>query len=140
MIFTKEVVVTTAKTKADPEVATLKIAHGIITWVSVLFPTGCNQTVHGIILHHGHQIFPSTEGMTLTGDTFPIQWDEYYESYQPPYELKIKLWSVGASYDHKVTIRVAVLPRRALVAGSIAEAIKSAFQSIIPKRLSASKQ
>jgi len=135
MLFTKEIAVSTAKTKADPEIATLKIAHGIVTWVSVLFPTGCHQLVHCIILHHEHQIFPSTDGMTLTGDTFPIEWNEYYESYQPPYELKLKLWSEGASYSHTVTVRVAVLPRKAVAAASIAEAIKGVFQMFMPRRV-----
>lgn len=139
MLFTKEIPVASGKTEASPEVATLKIAHGIITWVSILFPTGCHQVVHCVILHHEHQIFPSTEGMTLTGDTVPIEWTEYYESYQPPYELKLKLWAEGAFHSHIVTVRVAVLPRRAVAAASIAEAIKGVFQLFAPRRVARPK-
>lgn len=111
MLFTKDIEVTANKLESAPEEAIIKIAHGIITWVSVLHPPGCHGMVHCIILHHEHQIAPSTEGMTMVGDGIPIEWNEYYESYQPPYELKAKLWSPGTSYSHTITVRVAVLPR-----------------------------
>lgn len=71
----------------------------------------------------------------MTGDTTPIEWSEYYESYQPPYELKIKAWTDGTIYDHTITVRVAILPKKALVSASVAEAIKNVFQLLSPKRV-----
>lgn len=111
MLFTKDIEVTANKLQSAPKEDIIKIAHGIITWLSVTFPSGCNGMVHCVLLHHEHQIAPSTEGMTMKGNRTPIEWNEYYESYQPPYELKARLWSPGTSYNHTVTIRVAVLPR-----------------------------
>ena len=135
MLFTAEVVVPKNTTSIDPVVQILPIAHGILTWVSVCFPPGCAALARCVILHHEHQIAPSTENMNLAGDTFPIEWAEYYESYQPPYELKIKAWNEDDTYPHTITVRVAVLPRKAVAPSSIADAIKGVFGALSPKRI-----
>lgn len=135
MLFTAEIEVETTHTATNKKEQTLKIAHGIISYVNVLHPPGCHGLVHCVILHHEHQIFPSTENMDLAGDGFPIVWDEYYESYQPPYELKIKAWGDSCSYDHTITVKVAVLPRKAIIALAIVDAIKTALGMLSPKRI-----
>lgn len=135
MLFTADVNIPKNTTEAAPVTQMLKVAHGIITWVSVLFPPGCARLAHCVILHHEHQIFPSTEGMDLAGDTFPIEWDEYYECYQPPYELKLKAWNEDDTYPHKITIRVAILPRRGIIATAVADTIKSVLGMLSPKRI-----
>lgn len=135
MLFTADITVETTHTASNPKEEIIKIAHGIITEISILFPSGCHGLVHAILLHHEHQIAPSTEGMSIIGDRYPIDWQEYYESYQPPYELKFKGWGVGCSYDHVVTVRIAILPRKAIVALSIVDAIRSAFGILSPRRI-----
>ena len=135
MLFTIDVNVQKNTPETDPVVEVIKIAHGIVTWVSVFFPPGCARLAHCVILHHEHQIAPSTEGMNLAADSLPIEWNEYYESYQPPYELKIKAWNEDDTYPHKITVRVAVLPRKAIIALAIVDAIKSLFGMLSPKRI-----
>jgi len=73
--------------------------------------------------------------MTLVGDTRPVEWNEYYESYQPPQELKLKLWGVDCAYDHNITVRVAILPRKAVLALAIVDSIKSLFGILSPRRI-----
>ncbi|GAI48876.1 unnamed protein product, partial [marine sediment metagenome] len=133
--FEEHILVETEHIATNKKEQILHIAHGIITWVSVFFPPGCHNMVHCVVLHHEHQIFPSTEGMTLAGNATPIEWTEYYESYQPPYELKVKLWGVGCAYKHTITVRVAILPRKAIIAIAIVDAIKGMFGLLRPKRL-----
>lgn len=135
MLFEEHFTVTTDHTITNPKTETIKIAHGIITWISVLFPAGCHGLVHVTLSHHEHQIAPSTEGMSIIGDRIPIEWDEYYESYQPPYELKFKGWGVNCSYNHIITVRIAVLPRKTIAAFAIVEAIKGIFGLLKPKRI-----
>lgn len=135
MLFTADVLVETDHTVSNKKEQTIKIAHGIITLISVFHPSGCHRQVHTVLLHHEHQIAPSTENMTMAGDGIPIEWDEYYESYQPPYELKIKAWGVDCTYEHTATIRVVVLPRKAIVALAIVDAIKGMFSLLSPKRI-----
>lgn len=135
MLFQASITIPTTATQADPTIETMKIAHGIITKFMVRPRPGHSATAHCVILHHEHQIAPSTEGMTLKGDTFPVDWEDYYESYQPPYELKIKGWAESATYSHTFDIFVAVLPRKAILANAIADTLKGMFGMLVPKRL-----
>ena len=135
MLFEASITIPSGQTKADPTIELLKIAHGIITKIMVRPRPGHHALAHLVILHHEHQIAPSTEGMDLAGDTFPIDWEEYYESYQPPYELKLKGWNDDDTYPHTFTVYVAVLPRKAIVVYAIADAIKGLFGLISPKRI-----
>lgn len=135
MLFEASITIPKNTTKADPTEVTLKIAHGIITKFMVRPRPGHAALAHCVILHHEHQIAPSTENMDLHGDALPIDWEEYYESYQPPYELKIKGWNEDDTYPHTFDIYVAVLPRKAIIALAIVDAIKGLFGVLSPKRL-----
>ena len=135
MLFQASITIAVGKTQAAPKVEMLGIAHGIITKIMVRPRPGHSGLAHCIIRHHEHQIAPSTENMDFHGDTFPIDWEEYYESYQPPYELKIVGWNDDDTYPHTFDIYVAVLPRKAIVATAITEAIKGLFSFLSPKRI-----
>ncbi len=135
MLFETSITIPANTTKATPTVEMLGIAHGIITKIMVRPRPGHAGLAHCVILHHEHQIAPSTEGMDLAGDTFPIDWEEYYESYQPPYELKIKGWNDDDTYPHTFDIFVAVLPRKAVLALAIVDAITNFFKMLSPVRI-----
>ena len=135
MIFETSITITAGKAKTDPKVEMLGIAHGIITKIMVRPRAGHQNLAHLVIMHHEHQIAPSTEGMDLHGEFFPIDWEEYYESYQPPYELKIKGWNDDDTYPHVFDIFVAVLPRKVVLALSIVDAITSFFKMLSPVRI-----
>lgn len=135
MLFTKSFTILTTHTEAEPLEDTIVIAHGIITFVSIWMPPGCHGLVYCKLKHHEHTVFPSTEGMFLMADGYPVEWNEYYESYQPPYELKFVGWAYQTIYDHVVTVRIAVLPRKAIVALAIVDAIRGLFGMLSPKRI-----
>lgn len=135
MLFTFDIAVIANTSKSIPKEQSLLLAPGIISWVSVTFPPGCHDMVKCVILHHEHQIFPSRDDESLSGNAFPIEWTEYYEMYQSPYDLKARLWSPNTTYNHTVTIRIAVLPRKAIIPFAIIDAIKSIFGILSPKRI-----
>jgi len=139
MLFQATITILKDTTATDPKEEVLKIAHGIITKIMVRPRPGHHSLAHLVILHHEHQIAPSTENMDLHGDAPPIDWEEYYESYQPPYELKIKGWNEDDTYEHTFDVFVAVLPRKAILALAIADAIKGIFGMLSPKRIFTSK-
>jgi hypothetical protein len=118
-----------------PTTAILKIAHGIISEFMVRPRPGHAGLAHCVILHHEHQIAPSTTDMSLFGDTFPIDWGEYYEVYQPPYELKIRGWNDDDTYEHTFDIFVAVLPRKGIIATAVSDAITNLLSIFSPRRI-----
>ena len=135
MLFQASITIPKNTTKLSPTVAWLGIANGIITKIMVRPRPGHAGLAHLIIRHHEHQIAPSTENMDFRGDTFPIDWEEYYESYQPPFELKLQGWNDDDTYPHTFDVFVAVLPRRAIMALAIVDALKSVFGMLSPKRI-----
>ncbi len=135
MLFQGTITIPKNTTQANPTIIVFGIAHGIITKIMVRPRPGHAALAHLVILHHEHQIAPSTEAMELHGDAFPIDWEEYYESYQPPYELKLKGWNTDDTYSHTFDVYVAVLPRKAIIALALVDAIKSLFGMLSPKRI-----
>lgn len=139
MLFQASITIPANTTQASPTTETLAIAHGIITRFMVRPRPGHSAVAHLVILHHEHQIAPSTENMDCHGDFWPIDWEDYYESYQPPYELKLKGWNDSTSYPHTFDVYVAVLPRKAIIAYQITDAIKGIIGMFSPKRIFSSK-
>ncbi len=135
MLFEASITIPKNTLETAPTEVICKIAHGIITKFMVRPRPGHAALAHIVILHHEHQIAPSTENMDIHGDALPIDWEEYYESYQPPYELKIKGWNSDDTYPHTFDIYVAILPRKAIIALAIVDAIKGLFGMLSPKRL-----
>lgn len=138
MLFKASITIPANTLSTDPTIEMLKIAHGIITKFMVRPRPGHAALAHLVILHHEHQIAPSTEGMDISGDAAPIDWEEYYESYQPPYELKLKGWNDDDTYPHTFDIFVAVLPRKAIVALAVTEAISQGLAAMFPRQISMS--
>jgi len=135
VLFEISITIPANTTKVAPTTVMLGIAHGIISKIMVRPRPGHAALAHCVILHHEHQIAPSTENMDFSGDTFPIDWEEYYESYQPPYELKIKGWNEDDTYPHIFDIFVAVLPRKGIIATAISDAIRELFSLNTIKRI-----
>jgi len=139
MLFQASITIPKNTTQGSPTTAILKIAHGIITKIMVRPRPGHAALAHLVILHHEHQIAPSTENMDLHGDAPAIDWEEYYESYQPPYELKLKGWNEDDLYPHTFDVMVAILPRKAVLALAVVDAFKSLMGFISPKRIFAGR-
>ncbi len=135
MLFEKSITIPESTIQANATTEVLGIAHGIITKIMVRPRPGHAGLAHCVILYHEHQIAPSTENMDFAGDTFPIDWEEYYEVYQPPYELKIKGWNDDDTYEHTFDLFIAVLPRKAIIATAIVDALKGLLGMLSPRRI-----
>lgn len=135
MLFQADITIPKNTTETNATTVILPIDHGIITKIMVRPRPGHAALAHLVILHHEHTIAPSSGTMDLHGDTFPIDWEEYYESYQPPYELKLKGWNDDDTYPHTFDVFVAILPRKAILALAVVDAIKSVFGMLSPKRI-----
>ncbi len=135
MLFQASITIDKNTTKASPKTVTLKIAKGIITKFMVRPRAGHAGLAHLVVYHGGHPIAPSQEGQDLHGDAFPIDWEDYYEFYQPPYELKLQGWNDDDTYPHTFDVFVAILPRKAILALAVVDAIRSVFGLLSPKRI-----
>jgi hypothetical protein len=135
MLFTATITLPPNRAKADAIVEPLMIARGIITKIMVRPRKGHFSLAHLVIFHGSHQIAPSTEDMDLHGDEAPIDWEEYYEFYQPPYELILKGWNEDTDFPHTFDVYVAILPRKAIMALAVVDALKGAFSILSPSKI-----
>lgn len=135
MLFETSITIPANITRDDPTEEILPIAHGVITRIMVRPRPGHSAVAHLVILHHEHQIAPSIETMSLAGDASPIDWEEFYESYQPPYELKVLGWNESENYPHTFDVYVAILPRKAILPFALIDALRSIFGMITPRRI-----
>ena len=135
MLFSASITIPKNTARATPTEVTFELAHGIITKFMVRPRPGHAALAHLVIFHLSHQIAPSTEDMDFSGDTFPIDWGDYYEFYHKPYELKLVGWNDDDTYPHTFDVFVAILPRKAILALAVVDAIKGVFGILSPKRI-----
>jgi len=135
MLFQASIAIPKNTLETNPTIVMLGIARGVITKFMVRPRPGHSALAHLVILHHEHQIAPSTKNMDFHGDTFPIDWEDYYEVYQPPYELKLKGWNSSTKYSHTFDVFVAILPRKAVSTYAIADTVKDFFSINTVKRI-----
>jgi len=135
MIFQAAITIPKNTTEPAPVVVMLPIAKGIISKIMIRPRPGHAGLAHLVIRHHEHQIAPSSPNMDFHGDTFPIDWEEFHESDQPPFELKLVGWNDDDTYSHTFDVYVVVLPKDAVLSVSVVESIKNLFGILSPKRI-----
>ena len=103
--FTVEVInIATNKLKT-----TLKVTNGIIHYLGVSFPPGCANLVKTTINYGLHQIFPTNPDGQIKGDNISVEGKVFQPILEPPYEVDIHAWNVGAIHPHTVTVRLWLL-------------------------------
>jgi len=130
MLFQGTITIPKNTTVDAPLEQKLVIAKGIISKFMVRPRAGHAGLAHLLIIHHENQIAPSTRNMDLHGDSFPIDWDDYFECYQPPYELKLIGWNEDDTYSHAFDVYVAVLPRKAIVITALSDLLQNFLSTI----------
>ena len=135
MIFSASITIDKDTTEADPKTQMLKIARGYVTKVMVRPRAGHRYLANLTVRYHESQIAPSVEGQSLVGDFFPIDWEEYYKIFQPPYELKLTGWNSDDTFSHTFDVAVVILPREAITSLAVPKSIKDLFSIINPVRI-----
>ncbi len=135
MLFQASITLPKSTLKTAPIRAALPIANGVITKFMVRPRPGHNALAHCIILLHEHQIAPSVRDMDFRGDTFPIDWEDYLEVSQPPYELIIEGWNDDDTYPHTFDVYVAVISKSFTLGQIVSDALRNIFSLLSPRRI-----
>jgi hypothetical protein len=101
-----------ADTKEDnPVTKILQLSHGVISHVSIKFPSGCHGMVKVRLQKYDTNLLPLNRDDWITGDGETVSTAEYYELETRPYDIKLIACSPNTSYDHTITVRITVLPK-----------------------------
>jgi hypothetical protein len=114
MFYVKEITTAANTSKADSIETDRRVWAGVIHRVEVVFPPGCAGLLHVTIHHGGHQIYPSEELQDFIGDDEVISFNDFYELVPGDNLIRIKTWNEDDTFDHKVIIRMGILPKEYL--------------------------
>lgn len=93
---------------------TLKLTHGIIHKLDVIFPPGSHGLFYLLIYDNTHQVFPTNPGSIFAGDNEIITFREHLPMLYEPFELYAYFWNFDDTFAHTITLRIGVLPVRVL--------------------------
>jgi len=110
MFYAWDITIPAGTLEAAPVTQTLKLTKGVITALDVKFPSGCHGLVKARLLRSEFQLIPLSGGQWVTGDDEIVKTEPYYELDEIPSELKFVGCSPNTTYDHVVTVRVAITP------------------------------
>lgn len=94
---------------ASPVTEDLKLTAGIITWVGIQFPSGCDGFAHCVLQHEGHQWLPTNPDDNFCSSGYVIPIAEHYEIREDINIVKFVGWNLDDTYDHTVTVYVNIL-------------------------------
>ncbi|MBA7530539.1 hypothetical protein ES705_22747 [subsurface metagenome] len=109
MYYEYEITIPANTQKSNPTKKDCPLTHGILREVSIVFPPGCHRLAHIIIIRFERQLFPTNTEMSFAGDTFPLEFEEYYPIIEVPYSLRVEGWNDDDTYPHTVRVRFGLL-------------------------------
>lgn len=109
MIYEKEITVPPNTARNNRQRTTFKITAGVLHFIEIHFPPGCCNLVKAALNLGGVQIFPSTKGMDLAGDTWPVRFEDYLPIEAGRNYLTVYTWNEDDFYSHTLRIRVGIL-------------------------------
>jgi hypothetical protein len=103
---------TTALTKQRTDI---NLKKGVIHKVEIQFPIGCAELAHMQIYDNLSQLWPSNEGQSFASDGHVIAIKDSHVIDTAPFSLIVYVWNESEDYDHRITLRLGMLPKSALL-------------------------
>jgi len=102
----------------------LQMERGTITRCEIMFPSGCCGLVFCYINYALHQVYPKNPDHRLSGNGETIVSSDEYELNVEPYQLEFHGWNEDEIYNHTITVRIQLLPKREITRYVIGEIMK----------------
>lgn len=134
--YSRSITIAANTLEANAVETVIDLSHGVITRVIFRPRPGHASLLHVRVFHRRHQIFPENADDDLHGDTFPLEWTEWYEMFEKPFTLTIFAWNEDDTYPHRFDIAFATLPKYAALPYALAKAFSEWISSLSPKRIS----
>ncbi len=105
MFYEYPLIIPASTTQAAPVTSEIQIVKGVISYVEVVFPDGCNNLVHAHIIRGLHQVWPTPPAVSFSDNNFHIGFKEDFPITEPPFILKLTGWSNDDYYPHTIRFR-----------------------------------
>lgn len=109
MIYVDRITIPANTLANAPVKKTIQVQPGIITGGNIFFPAGSSSLVHVYIIWNGSRLWPSIDSpvSTFSGDNYTFSL-EPFDITTPPFFLDIYGYNLDTTYDHTVTIELAI--------------------------------
>jgi len=124
MFYAWNITLTKGNLAATPEKTILDLEKGTIVKCEVVFPSGCQGLVFAHINRVVHQVYPKNPEYQYAGNGEVILASDEYEIKEEPYQLEFYGWNTDEIYDHTITIRIQIVPKREIVRLAMAEMLR----------------
>lgn len=115
---------TKGRATATREKHILPLERGTIIRCEVVFPVGCANLVYVHVNQALHQVYPKNPDHQFVGDGAVIVSTDEYEIREEPFQLEFYGWNTDEIYNHTVTVRIQLVPKREIVRLALAEIIR----------------
>lgn len=112
MLYIWHVTVTAGTVQTAPAEEKVKVRTGVITKIEVKFPRGCHGLVYATVSHRLTQLLPFNAKGGAAADDETVSGEYFWELKKGQTELALRCWSPDATYDHTITFRINILPRK----------------------------
>jgi hypothetical protein len=107
---------TDPKTAENPgKESELAICYGVIHFIGIRFPDGCQGELHVQLFHGKDPVAPTNPDESYSGDGMYIPIREFYEIATGPSFLTAKTWNDSTEEPRGCQIHIQILPREILI-------------------------
>ena len=128
MFYTWNITLAKGNTAATPEKIIMDLEKGTIVRCEVVFPSGCQGLVSVHLNQALHQVYPKNPDYQYAGNGEAIVATDEYEIREEPYQFEFYGWNTDEIYEHTITIRIQIVPKREITRLAMAEMLR--FQNM----------
>jgi hypothetical protein len=105
----------------------IKLAAGIITHVTIIFPPGCARLIRCTLWDNANQLLPTNIDATYGEDAYAVEIECYYPTWLFGNEFTVLAWNVGALYKHLIHVMIDV---QGVDEPDISKAIETLYKTV----------
>lgn len=124
MYYAWNITLTKDGSSASPEKTVLLLEKGTIIRCETVFPSGCAGLVFTHIDDALHQVYPKNPDYQYSGNGESIIASDEYDLKEEPFQLQFYGWNTDEIYDHTITVRIQIVPKREIVRLALSEIMR----------------
>jgi hypothetical protein len=124
MYYAWNITLTKGNSDVTPEKTVFKLEDGVIVRCEVAFPSGCSGLVFCHINRSVHQVYPKNPDYQFTGNGETVITSDEFAISDEPHQLEFYGWNTDEVYDHTITVRIQIVPKREITRLALAEMLR----------------
>ena len=130
MFLAWDITIPANTSESAPTQLKLLLPHGIISKISVKFPSGCNGMVKVRFFRWAFKLIPLSSGDWLTGNDETVITETAYKLTETPFHLQFEGCSPSTTYQHIISVRVEVIPESSLTEDRIVANLEKIVEAV----------